>query len=155
MNPSNPNTMDEREGIIKHLKKFFAEKASFYGAEMSFLFGSWAAGFPRQDSDVDIAVVFRDESFEEDCFERMTVISVLLSTELKREVSVIPIYKDFRKPMLYYNAIISGIPIWILDGDQFIKIKTEAIFHMEDYSIFGPEWRYEATRRNLEGLKRA
>jgi predicted nucleotidyltransferase len=55
--------MDEREGIIKHLKKFFAERASFYGVEMVFLFGSWATGIPRQDSDLDIAVVFRDELY--------------------------------------------------------------------------------------------
>ena len=151
--PNSRNTMDEREGIIKHLKKFFAERASFYGVEMVFLFGSWATGIPRQDSDIDIAVVFRDELSEEGCFGRMTDISVLLSTELKREVNVITIYKDFRKPMLYYNAIISGIPLWILDGDQFVKLKTEALFHMEDYSIFGPAWRYEATRRNLEGLR--
>jgi len=55
--------MDERGKIIEHLKKFFAERASFYGVEMSFLFGSWATGIPRQDSDIDIAVVFRDELY--------------------------------------------------------------------------------------------
>ena len=147
--------MDEREKIIRHLKDFFDEKASFYGLEMVFLFGSWARGFPRQNSDIDIAVVFSQDLSDEDYFERMTDISVLLSTELKREVNVIPIYKDFRKPMLYYNAIISGMAIYILEGDQYVKMKNDAIFHMEDYSIWGPKWLYEVTRKNLEGLKHA
>ena len=147
--------MDDREGIIKHLKMVFAEKASFYGVEMVFLFGSWATGIPRQDSDIDIAVVFRDELSKEDCFERMTDISVLLSTELKREVSVIPIYKDFQKPMLYYNAIVSGLPVFIKDFIRYINFKNEAIYQMEDFCIFGMDWQYEVVRKNLEALRYA
>jgi len=47
-----------REKIIETLKRFFREEAENYGLEMAFLYGSWARGFPREDSDIDIALLF-------------------------------------------------------------------------------------------------
>ena len=148
--------IEKREQIIKDLTDFFAQKASRYGIEMVFLYGSWARGVPKRSSDIDIAVVFSEEPPLEDvAFGYITEISVSLWAELNREVNIIQIHQDFRKPMLYYNAIVLGLPIFIKAYDRFIGLKNEAIYQMEDYSIFGPRWQYEVTEKNLETLNRA
>ena len=132
------------------------KNASLYELEIVFLYGSWAKGFPRHDSDTDIAIVFSEEpSSDDESFKRITDISLSLSVELNREVNVIQIYKDFRKPMLYYNAIIFGLMVYVKEQNKYIQIKNDAIYHMEDYSIFGVDWQYEVATRNLEALRHA
>ena len=123
---------------------------------MAFLYGSWARGSPRQDSDIDVAILFSKEiSSEEEIFKHITDISLLLSSGLCSEVNVIPISLDFGKPMLYYNAIVSGIPMFLGDFDRYVDLKNEAIFQMEDFNIFGRDWQLAVAKSNLEALKRA
>jgi predicted nucleotidyltransferase len=148
--------MDKKEEIIKRLRKYFDKNASLYGLEMVFLYGSWARGFPRNDSDIDIAIVFSEEpSTDDEYFKRITDISLSLSAELNREVNVIKIYEDFRKPMLYYNAIVSGLPVFIKDFVKYVNFKNEAIYQMEDFCIFGMDWQHEVATKNLEALRHA
>jgi len=152
----NQEMINSREEIIKRLRNYFDRNAGRYKLEMVFLYGSWAKGFPRYDSDVDIAVIFSDEpSSDDESFSKITDISMSLSEELGREVNVIQVYKDFRKPMLYYNAIIFGLPVYIQEQDKYIRIKNDALYHMEDYSIFGMDWQYEVATKNLEAIRHA
>lgn len=148
--------MDKKEEIIKHLRNYFDKNASLYGLEMVFLYGSWARGFPRNDSDIDIAIVFSEEpSTDDEYFKRITDISLSLSAELNREVNVINIYEDFRKPMLYYNAIVLGLPVFIKDFVKYVNFKNEAIYQMEDFCIFGMDWQHKVATKNLEALRHA
>jgi len=146
--------MNAKEKIIHRLRNFFPEKAKDYGLEMAFLYGSWARGFPKEDSDVDIAVYFSEENCSEDeLFRRMNDISPILEKELGREVNIIVLRPDFDKPMLYYNAIASGIPVYIRSKDKYLGMRNEAIHQMEDFNIFGPEWQLSIARKNLEAIK--
>jgi len=148
--------MDKKEEIIKRLRNYFNKNASLYGLEIVFLYGSWARGFPRNDSDIDIAIVFSEEpSSDDESFRNITDISLSLSAELYREVNVIKIYEDFRKPMLYYNAIVSGLPVFIKDFVRYVNFKNEAIYQMEDFCIFGMDWQHEVAVKNLEALRHA
>lgn len=148
--------MKKREEIIEDVKNYFKEKAESLSIEMAFLYGSWARGYPGQDSDLDIAVVFAKESFSEDeLFEFLTIISLDISRKIGLETDIISVYKDFRKPMLYYNAIVLGIPVFFNNFDRYIDLKNEAIYQMEDFSIFGLSWQLEVARRNMEELKHA
>ncbi len=148
--------MDARREIIDHLKGFFRKKSERYAIEMAFLYGSWARGSPRQDSDIDVAILFSKEiSTEEGIFEHITDISLLLSSDLRSEVNIIPISLDFEKPMLYYNAIVSGIPLFFRDFSRYVDLKNEAIFQMEDFNIFGRYWQLAVAKRNLEEIKHA
>jgi len=105
------------------------------------------------DSDVDIAVLFSEEpSSEEESFEGITDISLSLSREVKWEVNLIEIHRDFRKPMLYYNAIVLGMPLYIREWSGYITLRNEAIHQMEDFSRLGIPWQYEIARRNLEAI---
>jgi len=148
--------MNNREEIVKRLRNYFDKNGSLYGLEMVFLYGSWAKGFPRYDSDIDIAILCSEEPLSDDeSFKIITNISLSLSEELSREVNVIQIYEDFRKPMLYYNAIILGLPVFIREPYKYTRIKNEAISQMEDFSIFGIDWQYEVATKNLEALRHA
>jgi hypothetical protein len=57
--------------------------------------------------------------------------------------------------MLYYNAIVSGVPIYILEHASYIRLRNEAIFQMEDFKIFGIDWYFEVAKRNLEAIRNA
>jgi predicted nucleotidyltransferase len=143
-----------REEIINILKYFFKEKNENYGIEMVFLYGSWAVGFPKEDSDVDIAIVFKKESAsEEDLFDSLNDLSLTLTKEIGLEVNAIPILPDFPRPMLYYNAIVSGILIFIENVARYAEIRNEAVHQMEDFNLFGTGWQIRIARKNLEELK--
>lgn len=138
------------------LKKFFVEKADIYSVQFAFLYGSQAHGLPREDSDVDIAVVLKDESLsEERTFSILSAISLSLSKAAGRNVDVMLIYRDFRKPTLYYNAIIQGTPIYVCDYEAFSTLRNEAISQMEDFNIFGTQWQLSVAKEKLREISRA
>ena len=148
--------MINKEDIVLTLKTFFKEKAGFFGVEMAFLYGSQARGYPREDSDVDIALIFlKESSSEEEIFMALTDISFEVSIKIGKEVNILFIDKDFKKPMLYYNAIVLGIPLYIKHFERYVSLKNQAIAQMEDFSLFGIDWQLKATKRNLEALQHA
>ena len=101
----NNNTV-EKEKIILKLKDFFKEKAEQYRIETALLYGSRAGGYPRLDSDIDIAVLF-DSNFNNEgkMFNAVCDITYALEILLNKEANILVIHRDFRHPMLYYNAI--------------------------------------------------
>lgn len=147
---------EQRKKIILKLKDFFKQTAFQYHIEIVFLYGSWARGYPRTDSDIDIAILFSPEIDNKDkIFSLITDISYNLERNLNKEVNVLPIFEDFRRPMLYYNAIILGIPLFIKDSDKFLSLKLEAIYQMEDFQLFGIPWQQEIVKKNLKEITHA
>ncbi len=148
--------MHTKPEILALLKAFFEESAPVYKIEMAFLYGSWARGFPKSFSDVDIAIVFSDEpGTEDEAFTIITDISLVLGKRLKLDVNVLPIYSDFRKPMLYYNAIVLGMPVFVGNQGRYASLRNQAIFQMEDFTLFGTRWQLEIAKKNLEDIKHA
>lgn len=146
--------MVNRTELVNLLQNFFREKANHFHLEMAFLYGSHAGGFPKEASDIDVAVVFQaDVLSDEKRLDLITGISVSLSVKLARDVNVLPIYDDFRSPMLYYNAIVHGIPVFMKDRNRYIALKLEAIGQMEDFTIWGTRWQLTISRKNIEALK--
>ena len=134
----------EKKRIISKLKTFLKANSSYYRIDMTFLYGSWIGGFPHIDSDIDLAILF-SENFdsEEYVISLITDISYKLQKLLNREVNIISIYRDFRQPMLYYNAIISGMPVFIKNENRFLSLKLDTISQMEDFRILGIPWQIE------------
>jgi predicted nucleotidyltransferase len=146
-------TADQRKDFEENLTGFFRRNASLFKVQMVFLYGSRAEGFPREDSDIDIGVLFADEiTSEDEMFDLVTKISVYLSQEMKVEASVVPICPDFRKPMLYYNVIVKGTPLYIGDYGRYLDLRNEAMYQMEDFEIFGKGWQLLIAKRNLADL---
>lgn len=134
------------------LENYFKETADTYRIEMAFLYGSWARGYPKETSDVDIAIVFSETDDEDKVFRKITDITLSFMGRIKLEVNIIPVFLDFRKPMLYYNAMVLGIPVFIRDQNRYAALLNEAIFQMEDFSIFGTRWQLEIAEKRLEAL---
>jgi len=138
--------------ILKNLKSLFRSSAVDYGIDMAFLYGSWAGGNPREDSDVDVAVLFYSDALNSnEVFDRITDLSIKLSHLLKKEVNILVLTRDFQNPMLQYNAIVLGIPIFIKEFGRYVSLRMEAIFQMEDFSIFGRRWQLDLGERRLQG----
>mgnify|MGYP001592746354 FL=1 len=147
--------MHTQKEIKNILESRFKEIANAYKIEVAFLYGSWARGYPKESSDVDIAVVFSETGDEDKVFEMITDITLSLMKEIRLEVNIIPIFLDFRKPMLYYNAIVLGTPVFIRDQNRYAALLNEAIFQMEDFSIFGTGWQLEIAEKNIKELTHA
>lgn len=138
---------------IQILKSFFAKIASKYHVEMAFLYGSFASGYQRSDSDIDICVVF-DENISDSSkiYSFITSITYELTKELNKEVNIITIDSSFSHPMLYYNAIVLGIPVFIRNYNKFINLKLEAVRQMEDFQIYGTRWQQTISSNILKGV---
>jgi len=146
--------LNSRKNLINILKTFFKERAASFNIDMVFLYGSWAGGYPRKDSDVDVALYFLPAfSSEEELFGCLTDISYKLSLLTKREVNTISIFDDFRKPMLYYNAIVLSVPLYFKDFSRYVNLRNRSLFQMEDFSIFGVPWQIEAAGKHLRELQ--
>ncbi|MBI5206394.1 MAG: nucleotidyltransferase domain-containing protein [Candidatus Firestonebacteria bacterium] len=143
----------KKEQLIFILESYFKEKSINYNINLVFLYGSYARGYPKEESDVDLAIYFWPETSSDDViFKNITDISFVLSEKINKDINIIPLYSDFRKPMLYYNAIVLGSPIYIKNFNQYVYLKNQAIVQMEDFSIFGTKWQLEIIGKNLEAL---
>ena len=137
------------------LEEYFSREADRLHVACAFLYGSWAGGLPRTDSDVDVAVLFEDDADDDTVFQRLTDISLALSRLLHRDVEILHLSADFRKPFLYFNAIVRGRPVYFRSAGSLQKLQREALFQMEDYSLFGPRWQAALAEKNLEVLRHA
>lgn len=98
-NIKNPSGADEdRDELIRILKGYFEEKSDRFPIDLAFLYGSWAAGLPRRDSDVDLAFIFHPDIGKNEIFEIMTTISLELTDILKKDINVIYIDSDSQNP---------------------------------------------------------
>lgn len=140
-----------KDFIIFRLNSFFLENADRFDIETVFLYGSFANGCPKLESDIDLGILFVP-GFK-DHFKihaSITDISYQLTLELKKEVNIVNINPDFDHPMLYYNIIILGIPLYVKDYDRFLSLKLEALYQMEDFQLFGAGWQKENARNLLK-----
>jgi len=137
------------------LKSYFSHKAESYHIDMAFLYGSWATGYPKIVSDVDIAVIFNKAMHRDKLFDIITTLSLELTYLLKIETNVLHIDKEFSRPMLYYNAIVHGMPVFVKSFTRYVDTRLHAIYQMEDFSIFGTKWQSEIVERRLEKLNNA
>ena len=139
--------------MIERLRDYFRQEAVRFKIEAVFLYGSQATGLPRPDSDVDLAIAFEDEEMsKEEIFDRINALALKLTEILDFEVNLIAIDKDFGRPMLYYNAIVKGIPIFTAHPEYHTWLVNQAIHQMEDFEIFGRTWQIGLARRNLREI---
>jgi len=145
-----------RTTLVEHLVRYFTKHARELPIELAFLYGSWAAERQRADSDVDVAVLFRDDAgSEEEKYAVLTDVGSELAVSLQKEVSVLELKWAFDKPMLYYNAVVQGVPLWVKEQRLSDRFRHEAIEQMEDFCIFGIGWQLAAARCNLKGVTHA
>ncbi|MFH1654848.1 MAG: nucleotidyltransferase domain-containing protein [Pseudomonadota bacterium] len=142
--------------LKKILEKYFKRVSKKLKLDLVFLYGSWAHGKQRRISDVDIAVLFSDEhTDEEKMLDVIGKISVDLSELLGLEVNILRLKKEFDHPMVYYNASVKGIPVYVKNKDLCDRYLFESIAQMEDFCLFGTAWQILASKVNLRRIKNA
>lgn len=80
----------QKEKVILKLEDYFKQKASGYHIEMVFLYGSWARGYPRHDSDIDLAVLFSPQIISEESLlvkERKNLCKLIVLFIIKSSLS--------------------------------------------------------------------
>jgi len=143
-----------KKKLVSEIKVFFEQGASQYHIDLALLYGSWARGYPHQDSDIDLALLFSSEiDCQDKIFFLINDISYKLGSKLNREVNIISISTDFGHPMLYYNAIVLGIPLFVKDYDRFLSLKLEAIYQAADFELFGVYWQQEIAKRLISSIR--
>ena len=83
-------------------------------------------------------------------FKRVTEISLSLSGILGKDVNLLVLDRDFKRPMLQYNAIVLGIPVFTRSFDSYIDFYLESLYQMEDFSLFGIEWQLAISEKRLK-----
>lgn len=144
---------DAKAPVTDILKNFFKKKCSSLNIDMVFLYGSFARGLPKESSDIDIGIVFKGQPSKIKTFDIISEISLALSYELKKEVNIISIDSDNWKPMLYYNIIVLGVPVFVSDEDKYQALRWKAISQMEDFVTMGIAWQIAAAQASLRRLE--
>lgn len=146
------DSIRKREDIILALKEYFQRKADTHDINMVFLYGSWACGYPKEESDIDVAVLFNQLMSEDRTFDIVNDIALELTNVLKRETNVLYVDNELSKPMLHYNVIVHGVPVFMKDFSEYVDIRLKVIFQMEDFNIFGTKWQSEVVKKRMEVL---
>ena len=120
-------------GLLKAISEFIYKVDEKYSIQYAYLFGSTARGKDRTDSDVDIAVKFKQSfSNEEDMFIRGEIID-MGRTFLQREVDLVSLEKA--PTILKYEIVRDGIVIKEGDGRaSFESLALREYFDFEYYS---------------------
>lgn len=136
--------------VVTTAEEFFRQEGERLGVETAFVFGSRLGEATRADSDVDVAVVFAEDTEPESTFDRANDIALHLGRRLGADVDVVVLDPAFSRPMLAYNAVVRGIPVFVRDRESYLAFRNEAMRQMEDFSLFGVEWQLEVARTALE-----
>lgn len=143
--------------VSEKLEKYFAKNARHHRIDMAFLYGSFARGWPRADSDVDIGLVFNSGhgASAQGIYNSIADISLDLATILKCEVSIVAVDPRAWLPMLYYNIIVLGRPVYRSDDIALARFKGEAIMQMEDFKVMGEGFQIAAAKAAFARAKDA
>lgn len=140
--------------IVEILKAYFRANSGVYGIKLAFLYGSYAHNNQTEQSDIDVAIVFEKDRAKvgKKLFEVITDISIATSKLSGKDVEIICIDEDFSKPMLYYNAIIHGKPLFVCDVNYYIDYFLRALHTMEEFSGFGIKLQLEMANNQLRSI---
>jgi len=109
----------KNKGLTSRLRAFFNEESN---VKLAFLIGSFAKGTAREDSDVDVAVLFGSRPDMEDALELPERLSLLL----KRDVDLVAL--DTAGPVIKMQALKTGVLLRAAEGayeDFFVATINE------------------------------
>jgi len=109
----------KNKGLTSRLGAFFNEEGN---VKLAFLIGSFAKGTAREDSDVDVAVLFGSRPDMEDALELTERLSLLL----KRDVDLVVL--DTAGPVIKMQALKTGVLLRAAEGayeDFFVATINE------------------------------
>lgn len=119
---------------------------------MAFLYGSAAAGMLKDESDIDVAILF-DSVSGRDAFDLVSGLETELTIILKRDTEILVLDREKVRPLLFFNAVVHGIPVYFRDFTRLVDLKNEALGLKEDWELFGTSWQADLAAKKIEGWK--
>ncbi|ADQ06805.1 DNA polymerase beta domain protein region [Caldicellulosiruptor hydrothermalis 108] len=142
----------EKDKIVKILKEYFEKENAVIFA---YLFGSYAKGKERKNSDVDIAVYINEEIAKdakkvlEYQIKHMSDISDLL----KKEVDLVIL--NHASPLLRHEVISEGTLLIEKDHDKLVNFKKQSFYYYQDWlHIMKIKMMYIKERISADGKER-
>jgi predicted nucleotidyltransferase len=116
---------DELKNIIARLRKFFSRDSRI---SFALVFGSYAVGEQRRDSDIDVAIYFQESP------KGVALLSFLntLSEVLKKEVDVVVL--NTASAFLRHQVMKSALPILIKDNVVYRQFREKKISDYDEYN---------------------
>jgi len=113
-------------------KKRIAEIMEQHGVIVGYLFGSALRGTMGPHSDIDVGVLFGEDAFGQDNFNKR----MKLSFDITRELGVVDTdvidLKTARGPLIKYQAIFGGELILDVDSDARFALERMIVREYED-----------------------
>ncbi|WAM37231.1 type VII toxin-antitoxin system MntA family adenylyltransferase antitoxin [Caldicellulosiruptor acetigenus] len=144
--------MMEKDKIVKILKEYFEKEDNVIFA---YLFGSYAKGKERENSDVDIAVYVNEEIANDSKkvldfqIKHMSNISDIL----KKEVDLVIL--NHASPLLRHEVISEGILLVEKDHNKLVNFKKMSFYYYQDWlNIMKIKMMYIKERISADGKER-
>ncbi len=142
----------EKDKIVKILKEYFEKEDNVIFA---YLFGSYAKGKERENSDVDIAVYVNEEIANDSKkvldfqIKHMSNISDIL----KKEVDLVIL--NHASPLLRHEVISEGILLVEKDHNKLVNFKKMSFYYYQDWlNIMKIKMMYIKERISADGKER-
>ena len=135
--------------LVERLSKLFGGFVDRYMVRYALLFGSWAYGYVRGYSDVDVAVKFVGGLPYEEYLMYAGGLSDELSMELGRDVDVVPI--NIADTILRYEVFSRHIPIYVVDEDEYVDDMVNSIDEYLDFKGFFDRMYRDIVDRIIHG----
>ncbi|WP_232841567.1 type VII toxin-antitoxin system MntA family adenylyltransferase antitoxin [Caldicellulosiruptor acetigenus] len=144
--------MMEKDKIVEILKEYFEKEDNVIFA---YLFGSYAKGKERENSDVDIAVYVNEEIAKDSKkvldfqIKHMSNISDIL----KKEVDLVIL--NHASPLLRHEVISEGILLVEKDHNKLVNFKKMSFYYYQDWlNIMKIKIMYIKERISADGKER-
>ncbi|AEM73718.1 DNA polymerase beta domain protein region [Caldicellulosiruptor acetigenus 6A] len=142
----------EKDKIVEILKEYFEKEDNVIFA---YLFGSYAKGKERENSDVDIAVYVNEEIAKDSKkvldfqIKHMSNISDIL----KKEVDLVIL--NHASPLLRHEVISEGILLVEKDHNKLVNFKKMSFYYYQDWlNIMKIKIMYIKERISADGKER-
>lgn len=125
-------------------KQALKKTAEKYGLKLIILFGSFANGTNKPDSDFDVAILAKDRSIAKHDFDLISAITRALERDV--DLSII----NLADPLLKYEIARNCVLLYG-DDDDFIDFKAKAAMqYMDNQPFFVQEFNY--IKKQLKNL---
>lgn len=122
---------------------------SQFKVDFAYQFGSTVSGEVTKESDVDIAVCFKEDLSARERFEARLLIMEKLAHSFKRNVDVV-VLNDLRSLFFRYVIIKEGRLIYDSGGGNYVDFESRAMGLYFDFAPFLEMYNKAYVERNLK-----